>query len=72
MAFIRRGATLKWFIVYDLALADRDAGVADLNAMLAKGALTTTIAKRFSLDEIVGAHEMVEKARHIGNVVIDI
>ena len=48
-AFIARGATLKWFIVYDLADADRDAGIADLNRMLATGALQTTIAARFSL-----------------------
>jgi NADPH2:quinone reductase len=71
-AFIARGATLKWFIVYDLADADRDAGIADLNRMLTAGALRTTIAARFPLDEIVAAHEMVEAAQHIGNVVLDI
>jgi NADPH:quinone reductase len=71
-AFIARGATLKWFIVYDLADADRDAGIADLNRMLADGALQTTIAARFPLDNIVAAHEMVEAARHIGNVVLDV
>jgi NADPH2:quinone reductase len=71
-AFIARGATLKWFIVYDLADADRDAGIADLNRMLTNGTLRTTIAARFPLDEIVAAHEMVEAARHIGNVVVDI
>ena len=37
-AFIARGATLKWFIVYDLDDAARDAGVADLNRMLADNA----------------------------------
>jgi NADPH2:quinone reductase len=71
-AFIARGATLKWFIVYDLADADRDAGIADLNHMLAHGALQTSIAARFQLDDIVAAHEMVEAAQHIGNVVVDI
>jgi NADPH2:quinone reductase len=71
-ALIARGATLKWFIVYDLADADRDAGVADLNRMLAAGTLKTTIAARFPLAEIVAAHEMVEAARHIGNVVVDV
>lgn len=70
--FIVRGAVLKWFIVYELADADRDAGVVDLNRMLADGALTTTIAARFSLDDIAAAHEMVEAAKHIGNVVLDI
>jgi NADPH2:quinone reductase len=71
-AFIARGATLKGFIVYDLADADRDAGIADLNRMLTNGTLRTTIAARFSLDDIVAAHEMVEAAQHIGNVVLDI
>lgn len=71
-AFIARGATLKWFIVYDLADADRDAGIADLNRLLSNGTLQTTIAERFQLDDMVSAHEMVEAARHIGNVVIDI
>ena len=71
-AFIARGATLKWFIVYDLADAHRDAGVADLNRMLADATLKTTIAAHFPLDDIVAAHEMVEAAQHIGNVVVDI
>ena len=71
-AFIARGATLKWFIVYALSDADRDTGIADLNCMLANGALQTTIAAHFQLDDIVAAHEMVEAAQHIGNVVVDI
>jgi NADPH:quinone reductase-like Zn-dependent oxidoreductase len=40
--------------------------------MLTTGALQTTIAARFPLDHIVAAHEMVEAAQHIGNVVVDI
>lgn len=71
-AFIPRGAALKWFIVYELADHERDAGVADLNRMIADGALTTTIAARFPLDDIVAAHEMVEAAKHMGNVILDI
>lgn len=70
--FIPRGAILKWFIVYELSDQARDAGVADLNKMLAAGALTTTIAARYPLDDIVAAHEMVQAAKHIGNVVLDI
>ena len=71
-AFIPRGAALKWFIVYELADHERDAGVADLNQMIADGALTTTLAARFPLDDIVAAHEMVEAAQHMGNVILDI
>jgi NADPH2:quinone reductase len=72
MAFIRKGATLKWFIVYEITDEERDEGVAELNAMLVEGALATTIAERFGLDEAAAAHEAVEKAAHRGNVVLDI
>lgn len=72
MSFIRRQATLKWFIVYELGDAEREAGAAVLKAMLADGALKTTIAQKFPLEEIGAAHDMVEKAAHIGNVVIEI
>jgi NADPH:quinone reductase len=72
MAFIRKGATLKWFIVYEISDEERDQGVAELNAMLAEGALKTTIAKRYSLDETIAAHEAVEKAAHMGNIVVEI
>ena len=67
MAFI-----LKWFIVYEILDEERDEGVAELNAMLAEGALTTTIAERYGLDDVVAAHEAVEKATHMGNIVLDI
>ena len=70
--FIVKGASLKWFIVYSITDAERDEGVAALNKMLADGALKTTIAARFPLTDIVAAHEMVEAAKHIGNVVLDI
>ncbi|MBN43326.1 MAG: NADPH:quinone oxidoreductase [Alphaproteobacteria bacterium] len=70
--FIVKGANLKWFIVYSITDAERDEGVAALNKMLAEGSLKTCIAARFSLEEIVAAHEMVEAAKHIGNVVLDI
>ena len=70
--FIVKWANLKWFIVYTISDEQRDEGVAALNAMLADGALETTIAKRFSLDDVVAAHRMVEDAKHIGNVVLDI
>jgi NADPH:quinone reductase len=71
-AFIRRQATLKWFIVYELNDAQRELGATVLNAMLSEGALTTTIAQSFPLAEIRASHDMVEKAAHIGNVVVEL
>ena len=70
--FIMRAATLKWFIVYELTEAEVAEGVSFLNQMLAAGALATTIAARFPLEDIAAAHEMVEAARHMGNVILEI
>lgn len=70
--FIPRQATLQWFLVYELNDGERLAGAGELNAMLADGALMTTIAESFALDDIVAAHEMVERATHMGNVVLEI
>ena len=69
---LRREATLKWFTVYQIDDAKREAGVSLLNDMLSEDLLKTTIAKSFPLDQIRAAHDMVEKAAHIGNVVLEL
>jgi NADPH2:quinone reductase len=70
--FYLKWASLKGFLVYTINDAQRHEGVGALNKMLAEGTLKTTIAKRFSLNNIIEAHEMAESARHIGNVVLDV
>jgi NADPH:quinone reductase len=70
--FIPLRPTLQWLLVYELTDAQRAAGVGELNAMLAEGSLKTTIAESFPLDDIVAAHEMVERATHLGNVVLEV
>ncbi len=62
---------LKFFLVYDLQPADRTWCVNRLNQLMAAGQLQHTIGARFSLDQIVKAHEAVE-AGQLGNVVIDL
>jgi NADPH2:quinone reductase len=62
---------LKFFLVYDLLPADRAWCVNRVNELLAAGKLQHTIGARFSLDQIVQAHEAVE-AGQWGNVVIDL
>lgn len=71
-AFIPRGAELKWFIVYEMTEVEVAEGVDYLNKMLADDTLVTTIAARFPLEDIVAAHELVESANYIGNVLLDI
>ncbi len=62
---------LKFFLVYDLLPADRTWCVNRVNELLAAGKLQHTIGARFTLDQIVQAHEAVE-AGQLGNVVIDL
>ena len=62
---------LKFFLVYDLLPEDRTWCVNRVNQLLAAGQLQHTIGARFTLDQIVQAHEAVE-AGQLGNVVIDL
>jgi len=71
-AAIVRNATLRCFIVYNLAGADRERAIATLTPMLARGALQHNIAERLPLADCARAHEIVESGRAIGNVVLRI
>jgi NADPH2:quinone reductase len=64
--------TLKFFLVYDLTSQDRAWGLAQLTALLEAGQLQHSIGPRFSLDQIVQAHERVEAGQSVGNVVLDL
>lgn len=62
----------QFFIVYELDEAERRRAVAAITSALEAGALKHRIAqKTFPLDDIVGAHEAVEKVS-VGNVVVTI
>jgi NADPH2:quinone reductase len=63
---------LKFFLVYDLLPADREACVQQLNSMLSAGKLQHSLLPSFTLDQVVQAHEMVEAGQSIGNVVLAI
>ncbi len=62
---------LKFFLVYDLTPADRQACLAQLSEMLTQGQLTHTIGAVFALEHVVQAHQTVEAGQTIGNVVLD-
>jgi NADPH2:quinone reductase len=69
---IAKNLQLKFFIVYHLAVGDRERAVATLTRLLARGVLQHNIAARVPLDEIVKAHEMVESGQAVGNVVVEV
>lgn len=63
---------VKFFLVYDLTAADRQAAVARLSGMLAAGQLQHCIGARCALDQVAQAHRTVEAGQTVGNVVIDL
>jgi NADPH2:quinone reductase len=64
--------TLRFFLVYELSAADRAAAIGELTALLDRGRLVHTVARRLPLESIAEAHETVERGDVIGNVVVDI
>ena len=69
---ISRNLQLKFFIVYNLAQADRELAHNVLQRMLERGVLQHNIAARLNLDDIVQAHEQVEQGSLSGNLVLQI
>lgn len=63
--------SLQFFLIYDLTDTERVVALNALNDLLSSGKLIHTIGARFTLDDIVAAHEAVERGSLIGNVVVD-
>ena len=71
-SFIGMEPTFQFFNVYQLDPDPLAAGIADVTAMLETASLTHTVARRYSLDDIVAAHEAVESGEVLGNVVVEL
>lgn len=69
---ILKNVRLRFFIVYNLAPADRAAAIGQLTAWLREGRLQHVISARVALEAIAEAHELVESGRAVGNVVLQI
>lgn len=69
---LQNNIVVKFLLVYELTAEERARAIASITRMLEANALMHSIAKTFSLAEIVAAHEYVEQGRAIGNVIIQI
>jgi NADPH2:quinone reductase len=69
---IAKNLNLRFFIVYHLALADRQRCEAALGGWLQRGALQHNIAQRLPLARIAEAHDAVAMGRVAGNLVLSI
>ena len=63
---------LRFMIVYELTREDRESALAGVAALEAAGKLQHSVGRRLPLSEVVQAHELVEQAAVLGNVVLDI
>jgi len=70
--FLFASVAIKFFLVYDLTPEDRELLQNQINTLLSKGQLAHTIGRRFPLEQIAQAHELVETGQEIGNVIIDL
>jgi NADPH:quinone reductase len=70
--FIQKDITVHFALVYAMSRRQHDDAVADLTAALDAGALKPRVVRRFALDEIVDAHELVGTAGARGKVLIDV
>lgn len=71
-ALLWSSLTLRFFLIYELLLQERQAAIAGLNSLLEAGALKHPIGATFALDDIAAAHEAVESGRVTGNVVVEV
>lgn len=69
---IMKNVAMRWFIVYQLDVADRAAATGQLVAWLERGLLTHNVGLRLPLAAIAQAHAAVEHGAVLGNVVLDL
>lgn len=69
---LQKGVTVYFVQVYRLPQNARQEAISDIGTCLESGVLRHFITRRFSLDEIVQAHEAVETGHMAGKAVIDL
>jgi NADPH2:quinone reductase len=67
---ILSGAAVRFFIVYELSAAARERGVSDLIRWMTEGRLQHAIGAILPLERTAEAHELVERGKVIGNVIV--
>lgn len=64
--------SMSFFLLYELQPRDREATIAELDALLRVGCLQHAVGARFPLAQIAAAHEAVEQGTVVGNVVLTV
>ncbi len=67
-----KGIKIDTFLIYEVRNEDRKKIIKGLTRALNENALKHLIAQKFSMDDVVAAHESMESGSVIGNIVIEI
>jgi NADPH:quinone reductase len=67
-----KDATVHFILVYAMSLARHQQAAADLTAALVAGALKPRVARRFTLDHIADAHDLMGTAGAGGKILVDV
>lgn len=70
--FMRRSATLRSVLIYEVPQAARDAAARDITHLLETNRLIHQSGARFALEEIVAAHTAMETGQIVGKIILDI
>lgn len=68
---MQNGIALRFFMIYDIAQADREAALDEINTLLRGNRLRHTVALRLPLNRIAQAHDVVERGEVMGHVLLD-
>ena len=71
-AWMPRSISLHFFLVYELTAEARQRTVEGLNALLQADVLQHVVQPAYPLEDIVAAHEAVERGAVLGNAVLDV
>lgn len=69
---ISKGVRFRFFIVYNLNAHDRREAQKHLTMLMREGRLSHNVAVQLPLEDIVQAHEIVERGTAFGNVVLKV
>jgi NADPH2:quinone reductase len=69
---MQNSVALKFFMIYDIPQADREAALTELDALLRTQRLQHTVALRLPLQGIAEAHDIVERGELMGHVLLEL
>jgi len=69
---MRRGVTIRTVLVFVMPASALAAAIEDITSHLQAGRLTHLVAEQYKLDDVAAAHRAVERAHHVGRILLTV